>query len=466
MKTITVADYTLRKLNEEGNSLLFREKAAVAVGLEALGADIVELPAVRSPKEDAVIGKTIAASLGNCRLCIPAGDTPETVAQAWDCIKSARVPRLQIALPTSTVGLEYRYHIKESGCIEKIGTLCGSAKGYGCEVEFAALDATRTSVAFLTQACAAAVGSGADCITLCDDAGECLPEEIYEIVSAVRAAVRVQLFVQLSDKIGLGIANALAAVRAGADGVKTCITASAYSDALPTARFAAAVRAKGETLGIRTGLKETELASDIDGLLNMLSRTSQPVSSGDGVKTEILLDTSSTPAQIGAAAKQLGYTLSDEDLGRVSDALHGVCEKKESVGRKELDAIIAAAAMQVPSTYHLKNYVNTSGNLTPSMSHVVLVRDGAELSGMAAGDGPIAASFNALEECIGCHYELDDFEIQAVTEGREALGSALVRLRSGGKLYSGNGISTDIVSASIRAYLNALNKIVYEEMHA
>ena len=103
------------------------------------------------------------------------------------------------------------------------------------------------------------------------------------------------------------------------------------------------------------------------------------------------------------------------------------------------------------------------GNTIKSMASVILVKDGVECNGLSTGDGPIDASFRAIEQAIGHHYELDDFQIQSVTEGREALGSALVKLRSGGKLYSGNGLSTDIVGASIRAYINALNKIVYEE---
>ena len=95
-----------------------------------------------------------------------------------------------------------------------------------------------------------------------------------------------------------------------------------------------------------------------------------------------------------------------------------------------------------------------------------LERDGKKLQGVSVGDGPIDAAFMAIEQVVGHHYELDDFQIQAVTEGHEAMGQALVKLRSDGKLYSGSGISTDIITASVRAYLNALNKIVYEENDA
>ena len=128
-----------------------------------------------------------------------------------------------------------------------------------------------------------------------------------------------------------------------------------------------------------------------------------------------------------------------------------------------MEAVIDSTAMQVPSTYHLENYLISSSNITASMAQVKLNKNGEIIEGVASGDGPIDAAFNAIDSSIGHHYELDDLQIQAVTEGKSALGAALVRLRSDGKLYSGNGLSTDIVGASVRAYINALNKIVFEE---
>ena len=181
-------------------------------------------------------------------------------------------------------------------------------------------------------------------------------------------------------------------------------------------------------------------------------------------KKKILLDSDSTLSDVAHAANILGYDLSDEDCGKVHKALMQVCEKKDSVGSKELEALIASTAMQAPSTYHLESYSTNCGNLTNSMSQITLKRGDEILCGVSTGDGPIDSVFRAIEQSIGFHYELDDFQVQSVTDGKEALGSALVRLRSNGKLYSGNGISTDIVAASIRAYLNALNKIVFEEV--
>jgi 2-isopropylmalate synthase len=163
------------------------------------------------------------------------------------------------------------------------------------------------------------------------------------------------------------------------------------------------------------------------------------------------------------AVTELGYDLSDEDGLKVYAAFQAIAAKKEQVSTKELDAIIASAAMQVPPTYLLDTYVITAGNTISATAHLRLKKSNTLLEGVCIGDGPIDAAFLAIESVTGQHYELDDFQIQAVTEGREAMGQTVVKLRSNGKLYSGKGISTDIVGASIHAYLSALNKIVYEE---
>ena len=126
--------------------------------------------------------------------------------------------------------------------------------------------------------------------------------------------------------------------------------------------------------------------------------------------------------------------------------------------------IIASAAMQTAPTYKLKNYVINSGNVINASCVMTLSKEDTQQSGMTVGDGPIDAAFQCIEQIAGRHFELDDFQIQAVTEGREAVGVTVVKLRSGGKLYSGKGVSTDIVESSINAYINALNKICFEEV--
>ena len=461
MRRITVSDYTLRELGKSGSAnLLFREKLAIAMGIDGYGADVIELPKVSNPKEDGIIYRTISQSVRNACVAIPSGDSAEEAQVAASCLKGARRPRLIVSLPVSTVQMEYLYRLKAPKMLEKIQALVKASRELCEDVEFEALDATRCDGAFLVQACSAARESGATSISICDDAGLMLPEQFAAIVEAVKAAVSVPVTVRVSDSISLAVADALASIQAGCDGIKALVTGK---DALRIDAFAQAFKVKGAELGVSSNLRLTELQSDIEGLLRkMQSRQDmeeKPALGGSAV----FLDSESTVQQVGEAVKSLGYDLSDGDLGKVYEALMRLCEQKSSIGGKELEAIIASTAMQVPATYKLKNYIGTMSNKVNSVTNVVLERDGEKISGTGTGNGPIDSAFMAIEQCIGHHYELDDFQIQAVTEGRESLGSALVRLRSNGRLYSGNGLSSDICGASIRAYINALNKIAFEE---
>jgi len=461
MRKIGISDITLKKLSQNREvSLLFREKTAIASCAASLGADAVELSAIKNLREDTIIYKTIAQNISDCVVAIPVGFSAQSVAEAWECVKEAKMPRLQVEVPVSTVQMEYTYHVKAEKMLEKIGELCAEAAKLCGDVEFCALDATRADEGFVAKAAAIAEKNGAGVVTVCDDAGVMLPEEIAAFVAEIKSAVKIPVYVQVSDKLGMASACAASALGAGADGLKC---AMAGQEALSMGEISDVIKTRQDKIGVTTGLKNTKIHASIDDLLSSISHQAYESDAQVSEKKKILLDSDSTLSQVSQAAQILGYDLSDEDCGNVFRALSQVCEKKGSVGAKEFEALIASNAMQAPSTYHLESYTASCSSLTASMSQVTLKRGDEILCGVSTGDGPIDSVFRAIEQCIGFHYELDDFQIQAVTEGKEALGSALVRLRSNGKLYSGNGISTDIVAAGIRAYINALNKIVFEE---
>ena len=461
MKRVIISDITLKKISESRDvSLLFREKSAIASCADKIGADVIEIPAVKSPREDKIIYKTIAQNVQNAVFAIPVGFTAEDVAVAWECVQDAQKPRLQIELPVSTIQMEYTYHVKQAKMLEKIAELIKAAKALCSDVEFSALDATRADKDFLIAAVKEAEACGADIVTICDDAGVSTPDDIADMVSSVKSAVSIPVFVQVSDRINMAVASAFSAIKCGADGVKC---AMAGKNALLTGEISDAINACGTQIEAEINLNNTKIHASIDDMLSSINHEDYESNNAVSEKKKILLDTDSTVAQVSQAAAVLGYELSDSDIGNVYKATKHICEKKGAVGYKEFEAIIASNAMQAPSTYHFETYTTTSSNVSSSMSQVTLKCDDEIICGVSNGDGPIDSAFRAIEQCIGHHYELDDFQVQSVTEGKEALGSALVRLRNNGKLYSGNGISTDIVSASIRAYINALNKIVFEE---
>ena len=252
-----------------------------------------------------------------------------------------------------------------------------------------------------------------------------------------------------------------AAFRAGADYVRASVTDKKEPSVEMLSHI---IGQKGDEIGVSSNLNTPELTR----LAKQIRRIAGGGAHDDGradrdeAQPEFTMTKNDTVSEVARAVERLGYDLSAEDLSKVYEEFSHTAEKKNITSR-ELDAIVASVAMQCPPTYVLCSYVTNSGNVIKASATVELERDGKKLQGVSVGDGPIDAAFMAIEQVVGHHYELDDFQIQAVTEGHEAMGQALVKLRSDGKLYSGSGISTDIITASVRAYLNALNKIVYEE---
>ncbi|MBO5926968.1 MAG: hypothetical protein J6Q38_05385 [Clostridia bacterium] len=460
MRKINIADVTLKKLSEEREvSLLFREKSAIANNADLLGVDAIELPIIKNQREDAIIYKTIAQNVQNAVLAIPVGFDKESVSFAWECIKNAKKPRLQIELPVSTIQMEYTYHVKQEKMLDKIVELVKEAKSFCKDVEFSALDATRANIDFLVLAVKTAQENGATMVTICDNAGISTPDEISNVVKTIKAEIKIPVYVQVCNTINMAVASAFQAVQSGVDGLKCSMVGE---NVLLTGEISDTFKACGAIIGATLKLKDTIIHASIDEMLSKISHKEYEVEDVSD-KKKILLDADSSLTDVIESATTLGYDLSELDCGNVHKALLKVCEKRGAIGAKEFEALIASNAMQAPSTYHFETYTTTSSNTTSSMSQVTLKVNDEIICGVSKGDGPIDSAFRAIEQCVGHHYELDDFQVQSVTEGKEALGSALVRLRYNGKLYSGNGTSTDIIGASIRAYINALNKIVAEE---
>ena len=470
MKTIRLSDITLRQAAASRDiSASFKERIEIARALDRLRVDVIELPAVQDPRADVLAGKTSASVVTNAALSAACGMTEESVEQAWESVKGAKKPMLHVMLPVSAIQMEYQCHKKAPAMLELAGALVSRARYYTETVEFSALDATRAEEAFLCQVLLAAVEAGAGRVTLCDSAGVMTPGEwtaflgrLYDQVPQLR---KVELGVEISDMLKMSVASAASAVEAGAAVVKTSIAALDCPSLVDIAAF---VGVKGDELGMTTGLRTTELtrsAKQVQWLLQTQRSAGSPFDNGVSAEAAgICLSADDGISELTAAVRQLGYDLTEEDAAKVHEAFRAVAEKKHFVGSRELEAIIASAAMQVPSTYRVADYVITNGGSIGAMANLTLEKNGEKLNSVASGDGPVDAAFLAIEQAIGHHYELDDFQIQTVTEGREAMGSALVKLRSGGKLYSGTGLSTDIIGASIRAYISALNKIVYEEV--
>lgn len=456
------------KQESESFRLSFKEKIELAKLLDKLGADIIELKGISNTRVDSLQIKSIASAVTFSRIAVPVElSNDENIEKTWAALKEAKKPRLQVCAAASDVQIEYLFHKKPEAMIEAIRQTVKKCKSLCADVEFVADDATRSDGKFLSEAITAAVEAGAGTVTLCDTAGAMLPLEFKEFVRRLYESTPtlsgVTLGISVSNAISMADACAVEAVSEGAGQ----ISVAAYPiNCVSLASVARILSAKSDTLNATSNIRSTELQRIIDRIVWVChSEGARGLSSItlDDDSSELFLTSHDGIEAVSAMVSKLGYDLSEEDTAKVYAAFREIADKKERVGKKELDAIVASSAMQVPQAYKLDTYVITSGNTISATAHIKLTKNGHSTEGVYIGDGSIDAAFQAIEKITGCHYELDDFQLQAVTEGREAMGQTVVKLRSGGKVYSGRGISTDIVGAGIQAYLSALNKIIYEE---
>ena len=472
MRSIELSDRTLKQADsEKGISLSFKEKIDLAKLLDRLNVSAVELAPIKNRKVDSLLVKSIATAVKHAAVAVPVSQELESIPVTWAALKEARRPRLQLVAPTSPVQMEYFWHQKPANMLASIRERIARCREFCPEVELIAEDACRSEPEFLYQALNIAIEAGATAITLCDTAGLMFPQEFRAFLETVKKNVpgleNIHLGVQCSDHLSMGSACAMAAIQAGASEIKT---AACGAEQTRIQDIAAILRGRGDDLNLVCDLRQSEIKR-ITGqiewmcggaggrLLTPMERVS-PAAAGDALTAH------DDRAAVERMVEKIGYTLSEDDQMKVYEAFCQIAAKKESVSARELDSIVASVAMQVPSTYKLVHYVITCGNTVSASAHMRLMKNQENLEGISLGDGPIDAAFKAIEQILGHHYELDDFQIQAVTEGREAMGETVVRLRSDGKVFAGRGISTDIVGASIQAYLSALNKIVFEEAEA
>ena len=467
MSKVRISDMTMKQSSKD-LSLSFKEKIELSKLLDKMGVDVIEAEGIQSTRIDALRIKSIAMAVKESVVAVPVQLSEESVQATWNAVNQAKHPRLQVCAPVSSVQMEYLFHKKPDAMKAAVAETIARCVKVCADVEFVADDATRSDPAFLYDVVGAAIEAGAKTVTVCDTAGAMLPNEFAAFISGmyenIPALGSVTLGVACSDQLSMADSCAIAAVRAGAREIK----AAAYRlDAVSLPNVAKVLSAKGDAFGVTCAVRTTQLKRITDQIAWMCQTGRSKNSPFDhGVQEDdagIYLTAHDDVAAVQKAAERLGYDLSEEDSAKVFEAFKAIAQKKEKVSIKELDAIVASAAMQVPPTYMLDTYVITAGNTISSTAHLKIVKSGNMLEGVSVGDGPIDAAFLAIERITGEHYELDDFQIQAVTEGREAMGQTVVKLRAAGKVYSGRGISTDIVGASIHAYINALNKIVYEE---
>jgi 2-isopropylmalate synthase len=501
-RVIKIFDTTLRDGEQSpGMSMNLREKIEMARQLEKMGVDIIEAGFAISSPGDFESVRTIADTVSDCVVASLARASELDIDRAWEAVKNAKNPRIHLFLATSPLHMEYKLKMKPDEVYEQAVAMTKYAKKYTSDIEFSAEDATRSDMDFLAHVCEGVITAGATTVNLPDTVGYTTPEENYRFFTEIREKSPLLDSITISthchNDLGLGVANTLAAIRAGVNQVECTVNGiGERAGNAAMEEIVMALHVRKDEYGAATNIDTTEITHSSNLLTSITGVKVQPnkaivgenafaheagihqhgvmqkaetyeimTPESIGLKTNnLVLGKHSGKHAFGERVSSLGYELSADELSEAFEKFKVLADKKKSVYDKDIEAIVAKEAVQVPKTFTLEKFRATNGNDIKATADVTLIKGGKSIKETADGSGPIDAAFKAIDTIIGYDIPLDDFQLDAVTEGEDAQGDATVIIvsESGGR-YSGRGLSTDIVEASIRAYINAINKMYYAE---
>lgn len=507
MKRLIFHDTTLRDGDQTpGVNFTVSQKVEIARALCRAKVDAIEAGFAAASPGDARAIRSVAAAVGESAVVTSlARATKADIDAAAEALKDAARGRIHVFLSTSPVHMEHKLKMTPEEVLENTETAVAYAKSLGFEVQFSAEDATRSDRAFLREVLLAARKAGADILNVPDTVGVSAPEEFYDLIRfftqdpAFDGAV---FSVHCHNDLGLAVANSLAGVRAGALQVEctaTGIGERAGNAALE--QIALGVRTRADLYPVTLGLDTRALMAlsrKVSELAGMPIALNAPIIGQNafvhesGIHQHGMLQNNATyqildPKDVGRdeaklllgklsgraafkkKAKELGYVLEKEAMERAFSAFLQLADRKNLVRDEEVDAILAEVRDEeiLSHGYELTAFSIQSNSGGMASADISLKKDGRILRDAATGSGPIEAAFHAVERITETHFNLDAYRIRAVTEGRDALGIVLVRLKEGEQIYSGRGVSVDIIEASVKAYVSAVNRAIYytEEAH-
>ena len=499
MKRIKIFDTTLRDGEQSpGCSMNLSEKIEMAKQLDKLGVDIIEAGfAIASPMDHKSV-QAIAGAVTNCTVASLARCTKGDIDAAWDAVKEANHPRIHVFLATSNIHMEYKLKMTREEVLQRITDMVGYARSKCADIEFSAEDASRSEWDFLAQCYSNAVAAGATTLNVPDTVGYSTPQEMSDLITYLRANVtgieNVDISVHCHDDLGMAVANSLACIKAGATQVEC--TVNGIGERAGNASLEEIVMAlhtrrdfyDAETnVNTRQIYRSSKLLSNITGVpippskaivganafahesgihqhgVIANAQTYEIMNSTDvGIpQNTMVLGKHSGKHALREKLASMGYEISDQELEKVFARFKILADKKKNITTADLEALVLHRHNANYETCQLVSHVVNAGDGVPNTSCVKLKRAGEELEEVAIGSGPLDASFKAINRMLGLDIKLDSFSLNAVTDGEDAIGEAVVKIEApNGRRYTGTGLSTDIIESSIRAYVNGINKMM------
>ena len=502
MDRIIVFDTTLRDGEQSpGCSMNLKEKIEVAKCLEKLRVDVIEAGFAISSPGDFESVKTIAETVKDCTVASLARANQQDIDAAWEAVKGAADPRIHLFIATSPLHMEYKLKMTPEEVLDAAASMTAYAKKYCSNVEFSAEDATRSDWDFLARVISVAIRSGATTVNIPDTVGYTTPAEMRALFEYLREHVegsdKAIFSTHCHDDLGLATANTLAGVQGGARQIECTVNGLGersgntaleevimamhtrpseypYESRIDTTQISRASRTVYSIIGQSAPLNKPivgrnafahEAGIHQHGVLANKATYEILTPESVGVSTNnLVLGKHSGKHAVDDRLRELGYTLTKEELVACFEEFKILCDKKKVVTDADLEAIAEHRSVideaQEDTGYKLDWFSVHTSNFTTATCTVSLEKDGEKFEDVCLGDGPIDAAFKAIDKIVKpIEHSFDIYNIHSISEGKDTLGDVTIKLAAEGKTYTGKGLSTDIMEASIVAYIKAVNKL-------
>lgn len=499
MEKIIIFDTTLRDGEQSpGASLGVKEKVEIARQLDKLGVDIIEAGFPISSTGDFESVRAVSRAVKRPIICALARAKEEDIKIAYQAIKEANKKRIHVFLATSKIHMKYKLRKPEDEILKLAKKAVKIAKRYCDDVEFSPEDAARTKEDFLFKVLEVVIDAGAKTVNIPDTVGYSTPAEFGSLIAKIRENVpnikKAIISVHCHNDLGLGVANSLAAIKSGAEQVECTINGlgeRAGNASLEEIVMALKTRSDfyHKTTSIKTPLlyKTSRLVSHLTGMIVQPNKAiigQNAFSHEAGIHQDGVLKKRSTyeiikPEEVGflessivlgkhsgrhaflQRLKELGYKLTKREIDDAFQHFKDLADKKKEIFDEDLEALIEEQLAKVPQSWSLSYLQSKSATASPPQAVIALKGpDGKIQRATSIGDGQVDACYKAIEKITKQKGKLEDYSIQSVTGGKDALGEVRIRVKFKKHIISGRGASTDIIEASAKAYLNAINKLM------
>ncbi|MBD3183854.1 2-isopropylmalate synthase [Candidatus Poribacteria bacterium] len=498
-RKIFIFDTTLRDGEQSpGASLDAAEKMEIAKQLAKLKVDAIEAGNPISSQEDFDAVSAIAREVEGPIICALARSVEKDVIQAGKAIEKAQKPMIHVYIGVSPIHMAGQLRKTPDQVMEMAISSVKLAKSICHEVEFSPMDAARAETEFLYEIVQATIEMGATAINIPDTVGYAVPDQfaslVKDIIKNVPAVNDVRLSIHCHDDLGMATSNSLAAVKAGANQIECTINGMGErAGNTPMEEVVMAIKTRKDYFDAYTDINTKEIINTsklVSRLTGFIVPPNKPIvgrnafahSSGvhqDGIlksretyeimdprdvgvqQSELILTSRSGRHALRHRLSELGYQLSDEQVERAYERFLKVADKKKEVFDQDLIAIVEDELPYVPQVYILE-HIEINGGTGINPRAVIGLKKGDELfKEEETGDGPVDAAYRAIDKITGVKVELMDYNINAVTKGKDAMGEALIRIKDGDRIIIGHGASTDVIESSAKAYVNAINKMLH-----